>query len=208
MYSLRYSQKNWCRVGRRKFRTGPIHGLGGSPSDPAGRMTAAPQRQKSCTGCFGEILPQQHCPDVPPNEDHCIVIKIICTISSQRIDEEVVMPATDQERSECARLLSDLYREMYRNHGSGLRAAIVHLAWVGRYEHRPWDVSALAAHLGAPRQTVSRNVASLARAGLLFRERHGRVVWVHPTDDGFVLERQVLDRELELVRTRAARLFQ
>lgn len=66
--------------------------------------------------------------------------------------------------------------------GTMIDAIILRAAAIGRLEDRPMSVSSLSDYVSLPRQTVSRRVHRLAKAGMLVTRREGNRTIVDTTE--------------------------
>ena len=71
------------------------------------------------------------------------------------------------------KLLNDIDATLRTAYGDARSAAIVHTVWLGQQDGVPYDITALAAELNFPRQTVSYIVKRLVDEGVLERRKVG-----------------------------------
>lgn len=89
---------------------------------------------------------------------------------------------SEDERLRFYRCMTRIFQMERDLGGTTIDAIILRAAAIGRLEDRPMSVSALAAYLKLPRQTVSRRVAHLVDRGMLKTAREGNRTIVTTTE--------------------------
>jgi len=89
---------------------------------------------------------------------------------------------TEEERRQFFRCMTRIFQMERELGGTMIDAIILRAAAIGRLEDRPMSVSSLASYVSLPRQTVSRRVQRLAKAGMLTTRRDGNRTIVDTTD--------------------------
>jgi DNA-binding transcriptional regulator YhcF (GntR family) len=89
---------------------------------------------------------------------------------------------TEDERRQFYRCMTRIFQMERELGGSMIDAIILRAAAIGRLEDRPMSVSSLAAYVSLPRQTVSRRVQRLVRAGTLATRRDGNRTIIDTTE--------------------------
>jgi len=114
--------------------------------------------------------------------------------------KEEVCAAVQTQIIECLNRFYAIETGMW---GGPLDALIIRTAVVGEMQHRPYDLSALAAVLDLPISTIHRKVRKLIKAGFLVHEKAGRSIYLHPT----ARTRQELDKSFEEMVGTLRRLY-
>lgn len=89
---------------------------------------------------------------------------------------------SEDERRQFYRCMTRIFQMERELGGSMIDAIILRAAAIGRLENRPMSVSSLASYVSLPRQTVSRRIQRLARAGMLTTRREGNRTIVDTTE--------------------------
>ena len=89
---------------------------------------------------------------------------------------------TENERRQFYRCMTRIFQMERKLGGTMIDAIILRAAAIGRLEDRPMSVSSLANYISLPRQTVSRHVHRLAKAGVLTTRRDGNRTITDTTD--------------------------
>lgn len=89
---------------------------------------------------------------------------------------------TEDERRQFYRCMTRIFQMERELGGTMIDAIILRAAAIGRLEDRPMSVSSLATYVSLPRQTVSRHVHRLARAGMLTTRRDGNRTIIDTTE--------------------------
>lgn len=89
---------------------------------------------------------------------------------------------TEDERRQFYRCMTRIFQMERELGGTMIDAIILRAAAIGRLEDRPMSVSSLASYVSLPRQTVSRRVHRLAKAGMLRTRREGNRTIVDTTE--------------------------
>lgn len=97
---------------------------------------------------------------------------------SKPITQQEVRAAVQTQIIEC---LNRFYAVESGMWGGPLEALIIRTAVAGEMQHRPYDLSALAAALNLPLSTIHRKVKMLVKMGVVVQEKAGRSIYLHPT---------------------------
>ena len=89
---------------------------------------------------------------------------------------------SEEERRQFYRCMTRIFQMERELGGNMIDAIILRAAAIGRLEDRPMSVSSLATYVSLPRQTVSRHVHRLARAGMLSTRRQGNRTIIDTTE--------------------------
>ena len=89
---------------------------------------------------------------------------------------------SEDERRHFFRCMTRIFQMERELGGSMIDAIILRAAAIGRLEDRPMSVSSLSDYVSLPRQTVSRRVHRLAKAGMLTTRREGNRTIVDTTE--------------------------
>lgn len=89
---------------------------------------------------------------------------------------------SEDERRQFYRCMTRIFQMERELGGTMIDAIILRAAAIGRLEDRPMSVSSLATYVSLPRQTVSRHVHRLARAGMLSTRRDGNRTIIDTTE--------------------------
>lgn len=116
------------------------------------------------------------------------------------ITKEEVRTAVQTQIIECLNRFYAIETGMW---GGPLDALIIRTAVVGDMQHRPYDLSALAAVLDLPISTIHRKVKNLVESGFLVQEKTGRSIYLHPTSR----TREELDKSFEEMVGTLRRLY-
>lgn len=89
---------------------------------------------------------------------------------------------TEDERRQFYRCMTRIFQMERELGGTMIDAIILRAAAIGRIEDRPMSVSSLSTYVSLPRQTVSRHVQRLVKAGMLTAQRKGNRTIVDTTE--------------------------
>ena len=111
----------------------------------------------------------------------------------------------DEQRVAFYAMMGDLQRLASHLHLDITDFVLLAEVAAGDTEGRPWNSTALALHLGLPRQTVARKLDLLCTGDYMVRVRQGRRVVFIRTDDGIRYWRPIahdmIDRIIKYVHT-------
>ena len=89
---------------------------------------------------------------------------------------------SEDERRDFFRCMTRIFQMERELGGTMIDAIVLRAAAIGRLEGRPMSVSSLASYVSLPRQTVSRRIHRLCRAGMLTTRREGNRTIVDTTE--------------------------